>query len=186
VLQTNLSKAPFKSGPQGPLFFLPIFGGGFSSLQRSRERQDPEERTGATIPLGVGTHQGAPLRCLRRDSSARLDGAYVSSPPQGRRTCGPIPAHFLRDPSFASSYKPQLKNGWQSTEADPMGRWKGLWNLPGSTWKVKANVDGCGNALSDVSGWKPADISWTPNGGLAEGSHAKTRRREEKEARGFP
>jgi hypothetical protein len=84
------------------------------------------------------------------------------------------------------SYKSQLKNGWKSAEADPMGLWKGFWNLPGFTQKVKANLDCCGNALADVSGWKPTDISWTPNGGLAEGSHAKTRRREEREEAGFP
>jgi hypothetical protein len=85
-----------------------------------------------------------------------------------------------------SPYKPQLKNGWKSTEADPMGPWKGFWNLPGFTWRVKANVDFGGNAAADVSGEKPADIGQTPDGGRAEGSHAKTRRREEKEERGFP
>jgi hypothetical protein len=42
------------------------------------------------------------------------------------------------------------------------------------------------NAVADVSGEKPADIIWTSDGGLAEGSHAKTRRREEKEEGGFP
>jgi hypothetical protein len=67
-----------------------------------------------------------------------------------------------------------------------MGRWKGLWNLPGFTWRVKANLDFGGNAAADVSGEKPADIGWTPDGGFAEGSHAKTRRREEKEEGGFP
>jgi hypothetical protein len=84
------------------------------------------------------------------------------------------------------SYKPQLKNGWKSTEADPMGPWKGFCNLPGFTWRVKANVDFGGNAVADVSGEKPADIVWTSDGGLAEGSHAKTRRREAKEEGGFP
>jgi hypothetical protein len=52
---------------------------------------------------------------------------------------------------FGSS-KPQLKNGWQSTEADPMGPWKGFCNLPGFTWGVNAKVDGYWNALADVSG----------------------------------
>jgi hypothetical protein len=85
-----------------------------------------------------------------------------------------------------SPYKPQLKNGRKSTEADPMGPWKGFWNLLGFTWRVKAKVDFGGNAAADVSGEKPADIGWTSDGGFAEGSHAKTRRREEKEEGGFP
>jgi hypothetical protein len=38
---------------------------------------------------------------------------------------------------------------------------------------------------ADVSGEKPADVVWTSDGGLAEGSHAKARRREEKEEGGF-
>jgi hypothetical protein len=67
-----------------------------------------------------------------------------------------------------------------------MGQWKAFWNLPGFTWRVKAKVDFGGNAAADVSGEKPADIVWTSDGGLAEGSHAKTRRREEKEEGGFP
>jgi hypothetical protein len=71
---------------------------------------------------------------------------------------------------------PQLKNSWKSTEADPMGPWKGFWNLPGFTQKVKAKVDFGGNAEADVSGDKPADIVWTSDGGFAEGSHAKPRR----------
>jgi hypothetical protein len=49
---------------------------------------------------------------------------------------------------------------------------------------VKAKADFFLNA-ADVSGEKPADIVWTSDGGLAEGSHAKTRRREEKEEGGF-
>jgi hypothetical protein len=84
-----------------------------------------------------------------------------------------------------SPYKPQLKNGRKSTEADPMGPWKGFWNLLGFTQGVKAKVDFGWNAVADVSGEKPADIGWTPDGGFAEGSHAKTRRREEKEEGGF-
>jgi hypothetical protein len=83
-------------------------------------------------------------------------------------------------------YKPQLKICWQSTEADPMGPWKGFWNLPGFIWRVKAKVDFSWNAAADVSGEKLADIVWTPDGGFAEGSHAKTRRREEKEEGDFP
>jgi hypothetical protein len=59
-----------------------------------------------------------------------------------------------------------------------MGPWKGFWNLLGFTWRVKAKVDFGGNAATDISGVKPADIGWTPDGGVAEGSHAKTRRRE--------
>jgi hypothetical protein len=50
------------------------------------------------------------------------------------------------------SCKPQLKNGWKSTEADQMGKWKGFWNLPGFTWRVKAKVDFSLNAAADVSG----------------------------------
>jgi hypothetical protein len=42
------------------------------------------------------------------------------------------------------------------------------------------------NAAADVSGEKPADIVWTSEGGLSEGSHAKTQKREEKEEGGFP
>jgi hypothetical protein len=59
-----------------------------------------------------------------------------------------------------------------------MGQSKGFCNLLGFTQGVKANVDFGGNAAADVSGEKPADIVWTSDGGLAEGSHAKTRRRE--------
>jgi hypothetical protein len=69
--------------------------------------------------------------------------------------CGPICSTFLPE---KSTYKPQLKNGWKSTEADPMGPWRGFWNLPGFTWRVKANVDFALNAVADVSGEKPADI----------------------------
>jgi hypothetical protein len=58
--------------------------------------------------------------------------------------------------------------------------------LPGFTWRVKANVDFGGNVAADVSGEKPADIVWTSDGGLAEESHAKARKREEKEEGGFP
>jgi hypothetical protein len=78
-----------------------------------------------------------------------------------------------------------LKNGWKSTEADKMGQWKAFWNLLGFIKRVKANVDFGGNAAADVSGEKPADIGQTSDGGLAEGSHAKTRRREEKGRRRF-
>jgi hypothetical protein len=67
-----------------------------------------------------------------------------------------------------------------------MGPWKGFWNLPGFTWRVKAKVDFGWNVAADVSGEKPVDIVWTSDGGLAEGPHAKTRRREEKEEGGFP
>jgi hypothetical protein len=49
--------------------------------------------------------------------------------------------------------------------------------LLGFTQRVKAKVDFGGNAVADVSGEKPADIVWTSDGGLAEGSHAKTRRK---------
>jgi hypothetical protein len=56
-----------------------------------------------------------------------------------------------------------------------MGRWKGFWNVPGFTWRVKAKVGFGGNAEADVSGEKPADIGWTPDVGMAEGL---TRRRE--------
>jgi hypothetical protein len=45
-----------------------------------------------------------------------------------------------------------------------MGKWKGFWNLPGFTWRVKAKVDFGGNAAADVSGEKPADIVWTSDG----------------------
>jgi hypothetical protein len=45
-----------------------------------------------------------------------------------------------------------------------MGPWKGFWNLPGFTWRVKAKVDFGGNAAADVSGEKPADIVWTSDG----------------------
>jgi hypothetical protein len=58
--------------------------------------------------------------------------------------------------------------------------------LLGFTQRVKAKVDFGGNAVADVSGEKPADVGWTSNGGLAEGSHAKTRKREEKEEGAFP
>jgi hypothetical protein len=54
--------------------------------------------------------------------------------------------------SNLSTYMPQLKNGWKSTETDPMGPWKGFCNLPGFTWRVKAKVDFGGNAAADVSG----------------------------------
>jgi hypothetical protein len=50
------------------------------------------------------------------------------------------------------AYKPQLKNGWQSTEADPMGQSKGFCNLPGFNWRMKAKADFGGNAAADVSG----------------------------------
>jgi hypothetical protein len=50
------------------------------------------------------------------------------------------------------SYKPQLKNCRKALEADPMGKWKGFWNLAVFTWKVKAKVDCGGNAAADVSG----------------------------------
>jgi hypothetical protein len=79
-------------------------------------------------------------------------------------------------------YKPQLKNGWKSTEADPMGPWKGFWNLPGFTQGVKANVDFGGNAAADVSGVKPADIVWTSDGrpcGRVSREDAKAQRKEE-------
>jgi hypothetical protein len=56
---------------------------------------------------------------------------------------------------------PQLKNGWQSMEPDPMGKYKGFWNWPGFNQRVKASVDFGGNAAADVSGEKPADIVWT-------------------------
>jgi hypothetical protein len=45
-----------------------------------------------------------------------------------------------------------------------MGPWKGFWNLPGFTWRVKAKVGFGGNAAADVSGEKPADIVWTSDG----------------------
>jgi hypothetical protein len=51
-----------------------------------------------------------------------------------------------------------------------MGTWKGFWNLLGFTCRVKAKVDFGGNAAVDVSGEKPADIGWTPDGGMAKGS----------------
>jgi hypothetical protein len=47
---------------------------------------------------------------------------------------------------------PQLKNGWKSTEADQMGPWKGFWNVPGFTWRMKAKADSGWNAAADVSG----------------------------------
>jgi hypothetical protein len=59
---------------------------------------------------------------------------------------------FVTTAQDGLSYKPQLKNGWKSMEADPMGQWKGFWNLPGFTQRVKANVDFGGNAAADVSG----------------------------------
>jgi hypothetical protein len=52
--------------------------------------------------------------------------------------------------------------------------------LPAFTWMVNARVDFGGNAVADVSGEKPADIVWTSDGGLAEGSHAKARRKGRK------
>jgi hypothetical protein len=55
--------------------------------------------------------------------------------------------------------------------------WKGFWSLPGFTWRVKAKVDFGWNVAADVSGEKPVDIVWTSDGGRAEGSHAKTRRK---------
>jgi hypothetical protein len=58
-----------------------------------------------------------------------------------------------------------------------MGPWKRFWNLLGFTQGVNAKVDFGWNAAADVSGEKPADIAWTPDAGLAEGSHAKTRRK---------
>jgi hypothetical protein len=51
-----------------------------------------------------------------------------------------------------STYKPQLKICWQSTEADKMGQGKAFWNLLGFTQKVKAKVDFFLNAAADVSG----------------------------------
>jgi hypothetical protein len=51
-----------------------------------------------------------------------------------------------------SSYKPQLKICWQSTEADKMGQWKAFWNLLGFTQRVNAKVDFDLNAAADVSG----------------------------------
>jgi homoserine trans-succinylase len=48
------------------------------------------------------------------------------------------------------TYKPQLKNGWKSTEADKMGQWKAFWNLLGFTQRVSAQVDFCWNAAADV------------------------------------
>jgi hypothetical protein len=56
-----------------------------------------------------------------------------------------------------------------------MGPWRGFWNLPGFTWRVKAKVDFGGNAVADVSGEKPADIVWTSDGGRRKD---RTRRRE--------
>jgi hypothetical protein len=47
-----------------------------------------------------------------------------------------------------------------------MGKWKGFWNVPGFTWRVKANVDFGGNAAADVSGEKPTDIVRTSDGRL--------------------
>jgi hypothetical protein len=56
-----------------------------------------------------------------------------------------------------------------------MGQWKAFWNLLGLTQKVKAKVDFFLNATADVSEYRPADIGWTPDGGMTEGL---TRRRE--------
>jgi hypothetical protein len=64
-----------------------------------------------------------------------------------------------------------------------MGPWKGFWNVPGFTWKVKANVDFGGNAAADVSGEKPADIVWTSDGrpcGRGSREDAKERKKEGK------
>jgi hypothetical protein len=61
-----------------------------------------------------------------------------------------------------------------------MGPWKGFWNLPGFTWRVKAKVDFGGNAAADVSGEKPADIVWTSDGrpcGRVSREDAKARRK---------
>jgi hypothetical protein len=51
-----------------------------------------------------------------------------------------------------SSYKPQLKNGWHSMEADAIGQWQAFWNLPGFTQRVKAKMDFGGNAAAELSG----------------------------------
>jgi hypothetical protein len=62
-----------------------------------------------------------------------------------------------------------------------MGPWKGFWNLPGFTWKVKAKVDFGGNAAADVSGEKPADIVWTSDGrpcGRVSREDAKKRKKD--------
>jgi hypothetical protein len=61
-----------------------------------------------------------------------------------------------------------------------MGPWKGFWNVPGFTWRVKAKVDFGGNAAADVSGEKPADIVWTSDGrpcGRVSREDAKARRK---------
>jgi hypothetical protein len=63
-------------------------------------------------------------------------------------------------------------------EADPTGQSKANGSLPGCTWKLKAKVDFGWNVAAEVSGEKPADTGSTADGGLVEGSHAKTRRRE--------
>jgi hypothetical protein len=65
---------------------------------------------------------------------------------------------IVRHFGFESSYKPQLKNCWESIEADRMGRWKAFWNLQGFTRRVKAKVDFGLHAAADVSGWKPVEI----------------------------
>jgi hypothetical protein len=71
-----------------------------------------------------------------------------------------------------------------------MGPWKGFCNLPGFTWRVKANVDFGGNAAAEVSGEKPADIGWTSDGrpcGRVSREDAKARRKRKKDVfREFP
>jgi hypothetical protein len=62
-----------------------------------------------------------------------------------------------------------------------MGKWEGFWNVPGFTWRVKANVDFGGNAATEVSGEKPTDIGWTSDGrpcGRVSREDAKARRKE--------
>jgi hypothetical protein len=61
-----------------------------------------------------------------------------------------------------------------------MGPWKGFWNVPGFTWRMKAKVDFGGNAAAEVSGWNPADIGWTSDGrhgGRVSREDAKARRK---------
>jgi hypothetical protein len=79
-------------------------------------------------------------------------GEQIFAGPQGGRL------RPRRRWALISTYKPQLKNGWKSTEADPMGPWRGFWDMSGFTWRVKAKVDFALNAVADVSGEKPADI----------------------------